>query len=219
MARLPLRLPVRRLRPDEFSARLAVGDRRQGLLLYRTSCASCDACEPIRLDINTFAPNKTQRRVYRQGNAAITTEVGPLSTTAEKVDLYNKHKRGRNLTSGERTIDLDGYNSFLGESCCDTFELRYRVDGKLIAVAIVDRGADALSAVYCYFDPDHQSHSPGVYSILRQMELCREWGLRYLYLGLYIERCPSMSYKSRYLPHERRRHGQWHSVARPTKAP
>lgn len=209
MARLPLRLPVRRLRPSELSSRLAVGDRRQGLLLYRTACEGCNACEPIRLDVHQFQPNKTQRRVFRRGEADVTTEVGPLRATPEKVALYNKHKRLRNLTSGERTIDLDAYTSFLGESCCDTFELRYRVGDTLVGVAIVDRGSDALSAVYCYFDPEQQRRSIGVFSILKQVQLCQRWGLSYLYLGLYIAECSNMAYKSAYLPHQRRIDGRW----------
>src|SRR5437762_10536556 len=64
--RLPLRLPVRPLTREEFGARLAAGDRRQGRLLYRTACPSCQACEPIRLDVERFEPDKTQRRVLRR---------------------------------------------------------------------------------------------------------------------------------------------------------
>ena len=49
---------------------------------------------------------------------------------------------------------------------------------------------------------------------MKQLELCRTWGLRYLYLGLYIRECPSMAYKSRYLPHERRISGRWRRFER-----
>ena len=213
-ARLPLRLPVRRLRARELDVRLAAGDRRQGLLLYRTACPSCRACEPIRLDVRAFRPGRTQRRIFRQGEARIETEIGPLTATEEKVALYNRHKRLRNLTSGERRIDLDAYNSFLGESCCESFEMRYRVDGRLVGVAVVDRSATALSAVYCYFDPDHEDLSQGVYSILKQIDLCRRWGLEHLYLGLYIEACASMAYKRSYLPHERLLGGTWVTIDR-----
>jgi arginine-tRNA-protein transferase len=203
-ARLPLRLPVRRLRPRELETRLAAGDRRQGLLLYRTACEQCHACEPIRIDVTTFRPGRTQRRVFRRGEGRIKTEIGPLEPTLEKVALYNRHKRLRNLTSGERRIDLDAYTSFLGESCCESFELRY----------VVDRSARALSAVYCYFDPDFEELSPGVYSILKQVELCKRWDLRYLYLGLYIADCSSMAYKRSYLPHERLLGGTWITIDR-----
>ncbi len=215
LSRLPLRLPIRRLQRRELDQRLTAGDRRQGLMLYRTACPECSACEPIRIDVTRFRPGRTQRRVWRRGDACIETEVGPLEPTLEKVTLYNRHKRGRGLSTGERSIDLDGYTAFLGESCCDSFELRYRVDGKLMGVAVVDRAEQALSAVYFYFDPDHEALSPGVYSVLKQVELCRRWGLRYLYLGLYIAECGSMAYKRRYLPHERLLGGRWVTIDRP----
>ncbi len=214
MSRLPLRLPIRRLQRNELDQRLRAGDRRQGLMLYRTACPACVACEPIRIDVAKFAPGRTQRRIRRRGDLRIETEVGPLCPTLEKVALYNKHKRGRSLSSGERPIDFDGYTAFLGESCCDSFEIRYMVDGVLMGVAVVDRAADSLSAVYFYFDPEHEALSPGVYSVLEQIELCRRWGLEHLYLGLYIADCSSMAYKRGYLPHERLLDGRWIAVDR-----
>lgn len=214
-ARLPLRLPVRALARGEFETRLVVGDRRQGLLLYRTACPECNACEPIRLDVDGFRPGRSQRRVFRNGELAMRTEIGRLEPTLEKVNLYNRHKFGRGLNTGDQPIDLDGYRSFLGESCCDTFELRYRLGRKLVGIAIVDRSERALSAVYCFFDPAHPRLGIGTFSILKQLELCRQWGLQWLYLGLYIAECPSMAYKSRFLPHERLLDGRWVTIDRP----
>lgn len=209
-----MRLPIRTLRRKEFELRLRQGDRRQGLLLYRTACPRCSACEPIRLDANAFVLGRTQRRVFGRGERELQVEVGPLEPTLEKVALYNRHKRGRGLTSGETPIDLVGYRAFLGESCTESFELRYRHQGRLVGVAITDRADDALSAVYCYFDPTAKHLSIGTYSILKQVDLCRRWGLRHLYLGLYIADCASMAYKGRYLPHERFLDGQWVSFDR-----
>ncbi len=208
-ARLPLRLPIRALRRAEFDARLAEGDRRQGLLLYRTSCPDCQACEPIRLDVRGFAPRRSQRRTYQRGQSALVTELGPLEPTEEKVALYNRHKFGRKLSAGETAIDIDGYRAFLGESCCDTFEIRYWHQETLVGVAITDRSADALSAVYCYFDPGLPQLSLGTFSILTQVELAKRWGLRYVYLGLYIRDCRPMAYKARFTPHQRRGPEGW----------
>ncbi len=213
-ARLPLRLPIRALRRSEFESRLEQGDRRQGLLLYRTACPQCQACEPIRLDIDTFAPGRSQRRTFRKTSAEVTTTVGPLAPTAEKVELYNRHKHGRDLSSGESEIDLDGYRAFLGESCCETFEVRYTYQGRLVGIAITDRSDMSLSAVYCFFDPDLSHLSLGTFSILSQVELARRWGLQHVYLGLYIRDCPSMAYKARFLPHQRRRAGRWETFTR-----
>ena len=126
--------------------------------------------------------------------------------------LYNAHKIERGLLISDGLIDAAGYEQFLVESCADTIELRYRLDGRLIGVAIADRAADALSAVYCFYDPDHAALSLGTYSILKQLALCRTWGLRYLYLGLYVGGCHAMRYKARYLPHERLVGGVWQTL-------
>lgn len=213
-ARLPLRLPMRRLRPDEFGRRLEVGDRRQGLLLYRPTCPSCRACEAIRLDVAVYAPSRTQRRTLRRGDAALETVVARPTVSAEKVALYNLHKRERGLLTVDGLIDAEGYEQFLVETCTDTIEVSYRRDGRLVGLAIADRAADALSAVYCFYDPAEAALSPGTYSILKQMELCRAWGLRYLYLGLYVGGCTAMEYKATYLPHERLIDGAWQPFAR-----
>ncbi|MGD9762288.1 MAG: arginyltransferase [Candidatus Binatia bacterium] len=208
-ARLPLRLPMRRLNATEFSARLALGDRRQGLLLYQPKCPCCTACEAIRLDVETFKPNKTQRRVWRRGDAALQTVIGRPAMTPEKVALYNRHKVERRLVGSDGLIDPEGYEQFLVETCTDTLEIRYLMSGLLVGVAVIDRAADALSAVYAYYDPSFARLSLGTYSILKQVALCREWKLRYLYLGLYVVGSTAMAYKGRFLPHERLLDGEW----------
>lgn len=208
-ARLPLRLPSRPLTPTEFGDRLEHGDRRQGFVLYRPSCPGCQACEPIRLSAATYQLTRSQRRVLKKGNATLTTRVGPPVVDGRRVHLYNQHKSERNLRDGQPAIDQDGYRDFLVATCCDTFELSYWEDETLLGVAICDRSGDALSAVYCCYDPGRPELGIGTYSILKQLELCQQWGLEHLYLGLYIEGCQSMEYKARYLPHQRLIDGQW----------
>lgn len=213
--RLPLRLPVRPLTREEFGTRLAAGDRRQGRLLYRTACPSCNACEPLRLDVARFRPTKTQRRVLRRGDETIQVLLGPPTVDASRVALFNAHKHGRDLANDEPHTDAEAFRSFLGDTCCETFEMRYMKDDALLGVAVVDRAEDALSAVYFYWDPALSSSSPGTYSILKQVELCQRLGLRYLYLGLFIGACEAMSYKARFLPHERLIDGSWREFSAP----
>lgn len=213
-ARLPLRLPARPLRRDEFAQRLEAGDRRQGVLLYRPSCPTCRACEAIRIEVETFAASKTQRRTFRRGESEIQTTVARPTPTAEKVTLYNRHKIERALLVGNELVDATSYEQFLVETCADTIELTYRCAGQLVGVAIADRATDALSAVYCFYDPAYARLSLGTYSILKHIALCRAWGLRYLYLGLYVAECASMKYKAHFLPHERRIGGVWQRFER-----
>ncbi len=218
-ARMPLRVPIRPLTRAEFDRRLVAGNRRHGKLLYRTQCPACRACEPIRIIVSDFVPGRTQRRVLRRGEQVVDVEIGRPVTTREKVALYNLHKHGRGLMRDDGPLGAAGYEAFLVDSCCETFEMRYRVGGRLVGVAVVDRGLESLSAVYSFYDPALEPLSPGVFSILKQLELCRSWGLRYLYLGLYVEKCSRLVYKSQYLPHERLIDGRWQRFDRPAPTP
>lgn len=209
VARMPLRMPLRPLTRNELDRRLEAGHRRQGRLLYRTQCPACRACEPIRVLVGEFKPGRTHRRVWRRGVEIFHVEIGAPMTTRERVALYNRHKRGRHLMREDGPLGAAGYEAFLVETCCETFEIRYRIQGRLVGVAIVDRGEAALSAVYSYYDPRYERLSPGVFSILTQIELCRRWALPHLYLGLYVAACSRMSYKALYTPHERLLGGRW----------
>jgi arginine-tRNA-protein transferase len=125
-----------------------------------------------------------------------------------------RHKWQRGLAApGELPdVDVTAYRAFLVDTCCDTVELVYRYKGQLVAVAVADRGRDSLSAVYCAFEPSLPHLSLGTYCILRELEACRQWGLRYLYLGLYVADCQHLAYKARFLPHERLIDGRWQPV-------
>lgn len=209
IARLPMRLPERSLEPPEFERRLAAGDRRQGMLLYRPRCPLCNACESIRLRLGEFRPTLSQRRALRRGDRDLEVIIGRPHASPEKVALYNNHKQGRRLWVGDDPIDLEGYEEFLVETCVDSIEIEYRFEGRLVGVAIADRSANSLSAVYCFYDPGLPQLSIGTYSIMKQLELCRSWGLEFLYLGLYVAECEAMTYKARFNPHERLVQGAW----------
>ena len=217
LARFPLRVSERKLRRDELDAALAEGDRRQGVFLYRPSCPTCTACEAIRIDIQTFTPTASLRRVIAKGDARLTVRIGPAVADEERAALYVRHKFERGLTAdGEtRDVDVSAYRAFLVETCCDTVEFACRAKGELVAVAVADRGSDSLSAVYCAFAPAFDDVSLGTYCILKQIEACRAWGLRYLYLGLYVADCRHLAYKARFLPHERLVNGEWRRFDRP----
>ncbi len=220
IARTPMEYPIRHLLPDEVDRRLSAGYRRQGVLLYHVACDTCSACEPIRLSPATFQPNKTQRRVFRRGAALFRVEVGPPEYSDERLALYNRHKFERGLARTDLPMTPDGYRSFLVERSCDAFEIRYFYEGKLVGIAVTDRGRTSLSAVYTFYDPSFERLSLGVFSVLTQVELCRQWGLSFMYLGLYIEGSEHMRYKGTYLPHERLIGGQWRTFEKVSpKAP
>ncbi len=205
-----MRLPSRMLSPVELDQRLAEGDRRHGAFLYRPSCDACAACEAIRLPVAELRSRRSHRRVLAKGDAVFRVELGPPVVDDARLALYEKHKALRGLsTEAGKTLDRRGYEAFLVERCVPSFEMRYFDGERLAAVAVVDRGREALSAVYCLWDPDYERLGLGTYSILKQVELARRMGLRWLYLGLYIEDNAHMSYKARFVPNERLVDGRW----------
>ena len=212
-ARLPYRHPVAMLAPEQFDQRLAEGDRRSGVFLYRTQCPACRACQPIRLDVEKFRPDATQRRMQRRGDALLTVEIGPPIVDPERVRLFNLHRDGRGLGNDDSPLDEHAYAEFLTDTCCETLELSYWHEGRLVAVAIADAGHNSLSAVYCFYDPSFKLLSLGTYSILREVQFCRATDRRYLYLGFFIAESPHMSYKSSFQPHQRLVEGEWTDFA------
>ncbi len=214
-ARQPLRQPIRRLTGAEFDTRLAAGDRRAGTLLYNQACAGCAACEALRVDVRAFAPSRSQRRAQAKGDAAVTVQLGPIVVDDARVALYRAHESGRGLDQGGRPpIEAREYESFFAMSCVEGLEVRYLAAGRLCGLAIVDRGARALSAVYTCWDPAYAALSLGTYSILTTIALARSWELDWLYLGLAIRENHSMAYKLTFMPHERRVGGAWRRFSR-----
>ena len=211
----PLRLPLGPLPGAAFDHLLAQGDRRAGPTLYRTQCASCTACEPLRVPTRGLAPSRSQRRVLRLNDADVRVEVGAPQPTPERVALYNRHRSERGLARGEEPISVEEYRMHYVVSCVDTREIAYFVGSRLVAVSLLDVGQTSASSVYHYFDPDEGRRSLGVYSVLKEIALCAEWGLEWYYLGLWVEGCGSLRYKSSYYPHQRLRDGVWQDHAGP----
>ncbi|XP_038677246.1 arginyl-tRNA--protein transferase 1 isoform X2 [Scyliorhinus canicula] len=86
-----------------------------------------------------------------------------------------------------------------------SFHQQYWLDGKIIAVGVIDILPQCISSVYLYYDPDYAFLSLGVYSALREIAFTTQLqktvpNLRYYYMGFYIHSCPKMKYKGQYHP-------------------
>ena len=187
------------------------GFRRHGSHLYRPDCINCNACQVHRVPVDTFTMTRSQRRCWKKGQAQFDRVLTEPSCTGEKVALYNAylaHQHG----SKDEPIDEQRYHDFFVATCLPgrtlEVQLRERETGALAAVGIVDFFTDALSSVYCYFDPAWAKISPGTYSALAEIDLARELGLRYYYMGFYIRGCAAMDYKANFSPCELRTMGE-----------
>ncbi|KAI9368448.1 arginine-tRNA-protein transferase [Aspergillus egyptiacus] len=76
----------------------------------------------------------------------------------------------------------------------------YRLDGKLIAVAVLDLMPKGVSSVYIFYDPDYEQWEFGKLSAMREIALAIEDGYQYYYMGYYIHSCQKMRYKGTFRP-------------------
>ncbi|XP_033741170.1 arginyl-tRNA--protein transferase 1-like isoform X1 [Pecten maximus] len=86
-----------------------------------------------------------------------------------------------------------------------SFHQHYILDGKIIAVGVVDILPYCVSSVYLYYHPDYDFLSLGTYTALREIAFVQELNkkapdLIYYYMGYYIHSCPKMKYKGQYFP-------------------
>ncbi|VAH19724.1 unnamed protein product [Triticum turgidum subsp. durum] len=100
--------------------------------------------------------------------------------------------------SGDNTVPPCGFGSF---------HQQYRIDGKLVAVGVVDILPKCLSSKYLFWDPDLAFLSLGKYTALKEIDWVKTTqkscpSLEYYYLGYYIHSCNKMRYKAAYRPSE-----------------
>lgn len=116
-------------------------------------------------------------------------------------------------TSGELTKMSDEKRAKLDESLAGncqavgygSFHQQYRLNGKLVAVGVIDILSSCVSSVYFFYDPDYQHLNLGTYSALREIALARQLNkldanIKSYYLGFYAHSCKKMRYKGQFVP-------------------
>lgn len=212
MARTPLCYPSRMLTAEELDGVLAEGKRRSGFFFYHTACIDCQACEPSRLHVPTFKLNATRRRIERKGMAVLSEFFGAPKLDQQRLALFNLHRSSRGLNRNEDEYTASDMEGFLVNTSCPTLELSFWIKNRLAAVSIVDCGADSLSAVYTYFDPEFSHLSLGTYAIIRQLRWAERTHRNWLYLGMYVAQNRHLNYKGTYLPQQRFKQGNWDEI-------
>lgn len=193
-----------------YSELVRQGFRRSGSFVYRPCCDHCQACTSIRIAVNAFHPDRSQRRAARQ-HGQLHIHITKPFFSEEHYALYQRYQHAKHEHGGMDVDDVAQYREFLVDSPRDSYLIEFReADSShdLRMVSIVDLLDDGLSAVYTFYEP-LPCQSYGTFNVLWQIEHARAIGLRYLYLGYWIENCQKMSYKTRFKPHELLLNGQW----------
>ena len=135
-------------------------------------------------------------------NESVTTELRTARFSEEHFSLYRRYQSNRHTGDSMDDADPEKYRQFLINSNIDTFIFELRIGRRLLSVSVMDHVANGLSAVYTFYDPDESHRSPGIFTILKQIELASSIDYDWLYLGYWIKDCQKMSYKARFQPLE-----------------
>jgi arginyl-tRNA--protein-N-Asp/Glu arginylyltransferase len=209
-----------RMRPDTptYSLLSQHGFRRSGGHIYRPKCPSCNACVPIRVPVAEFKPRRAHRRNLRL-NADLSVHARDPVFDPLHFNLYYRYITARHTGGGMENPDPDSYMDFLTANWATTTFYEIRCENELYAVAVADHLDDGLSAVYTFFDPTMRQRGLGRYAILQEIAIAQALGLKWLYLGYWIDECRKMSYKTEFSPYQCYVNGAWRSPSLPQVGP
>ncbi len=196
------------LQQPHYSFLATRGFRRSGNNVYRPHCEHCQLCIPVRLDVNKFNPSKQQKRSWNK-NRDITTFSHPARYNEDHFQLYSRYLKARHPDGGMDPGSKTAYRDIISSQWSHTELLEFRLGQQLVAVAVIDKLKDGLSAVYTFFDPELSKRSLGILAIQHEIELTRKQNLAWLYLGYWNPESQKMSYKARFQPIQYFVNGQW----------
>ena len=196
---------VAAMSPAEYEKRLRQGWRRFGHLLFRPKCAGCTACQSLRVDVDRFRPNRSQRRNRKFNEATVRLSIGPPAVSPQKLDLYDRFHVYQTATKGwpdHGAKDPDEYHESFAANPIPVEEWQYFVADRLVGVGYVDRLPAGLSAIYFFHDPAERQRGLGTWNVLNVIDRAAALGLAHVYLGYFVAGSASLEYKANFVPNE-----------------
>jgi arginine-tRNA-protein transferase len=187
---------------EQCEALILRGWRRFGQMYFRPVCSNCTACESLKIDVENYVFSKSERRILRK-NSHLTTYVRHPSISGEHLELFYRYHAYKHYTREWDAPKIDPKNyrsSFVNGHGDFGYEVLYFEGEKLIAVDLIDILDEGISSLYCYYDPHYSHFSLGKYTLLEQIALAKRLGLKWIYLGYYVQGCQSLEYKATYAP-------------------
>ncbi|MCP3852966.1 MAG: arginyltransferase [Gammaproteobacteria bacterium] len=205
--------PEKEMTSDIYSQLIQQGFRRSGNYVYTPYCKKCHDCIPIRLNVKQFVPSRSQKRCRNKNKNIEVQACSPVYDNSH-YQIYSDYVTSRHAGGGMDEPDNDKYLDFLTSNWAETIFFEFSKNDRPIGVAVTDQLENGLSAVYTFFDPspECQKQSPGVFSILWQIEEAKRRDLEWLYLGYWIKNCTKMSYKDNYQPLEYFYNHHWNKI-------
>ena len=113
IAKVEIAQPPKALSQEKFSYLIASGYRRSGTYTYRPICENCSKCLPIRIPTQTFLPNKTQKKIYKNLKSTLISEISPLEYSEAAYLLFENYQRIRHPETFETLNSRDAFENLL----------------------------------------------------------------------------------------------------------
>ncbi len=185
-----------------------IGFRRSQNVVYRPSCDGCTACVSVRIVANHFLPSPSQRKLIRR-NADLDVAACDAWATEEQFDLLRRYLKDRHPRGGMASMDGYDFAEMIETSPVDTVVVEYRERGedgqagRLIGACLTDKQSDGLSMVYSFYETGPGARPGlGTYMILDHALRAAQVGMRFVYLGYWVNGSPRMDYKRKFTPLE-----------------
>ena len=79
-----------------------------------------------------------------------------------------------------------------------TREVSYWLDEQLLAVSTIDLGQEGIYSHYCYYDLNVPRRRLGIFTFLKEIEMCQVRNWPYLYIGFMNVHSKKLLYKEQF---------------------
>ena len=162
--------------------------------------------------------HKSYKKVLRRmPEDRLLVQTVPTQFIKEAHDLYNAYhceRHGRMHGMKKRGYCDHVVDSPVRNQCVDGFQYGsfhqlYRLDGKLVAVGVIDIVPNGVVSTYMWYDTSKEisKYSFGIYSTLKEIEFAKQLSkcnpdIKYYYLQGWNSHNSKLSYKSNYEPED-----------------
>lgn len=150
---------------------------------------------PLRIRLADFSISKNQRRILKK-NQDLRTVIRPIEITAEKENLFERHKLRFDHGIPNSIFDFLSFSP--SNIPCEALEVCVYDKKNLLAASFFDVGASSTSGIYAMFAPEEKHRSLGILTMLYEIKFSIQNNKTFYYQGYAYEGESFYDYKKRF---------------------
>jgi len=196
---------------DQLDALLADGWRHFGSFFFRQRQSIHNDelvhVQPVRIRLADYQHKKRHRKLLRK-NDSTRVLFAPANIDAHKMKLFEQHKTRFQEHTPHSIYDFLSQEPALAPT--RMVECQLWDDDYCYAVSFLDVGSKSTSSVYAMFDLSYSDRSPGIHTLLAEIDYSIRQQKEFLYLGYAYDQPSFYDYKKRFPQLEKYDwEGQW----------